>query len=137
MSITVVSPKTLSDSFEGKRIYIDRRGVLGNPFELEGESNREAVVRAFGVYLYQVYEKDADPAEESNRLAQKHGLAISKSWKRPTREAFVTKFTELLTLHKEQTSLELVCHCKHPEKEVACHGDMYVRAINYYATKEF
>ena len=49
MGIHVVSKRT----FKGDGIYVGRPSVLGNPFKMQSEADREKVIREYRVWLWE------------------------------------------------------------------------------------
>lgn len=88
--------------------YIGRPSVLGNPFVLGEDGNREEVVDKYRRWLWKNIQGDGPVLRELFRL-------------------------------KEQTrkgELILICWCKRPDKEVACHGDVIEQALQWLDKKE-
>jgi len=52
----------------GKGEYVGRPSVLGNPFPLRSEEERERVIRRFEEWLEQALKRDAKVRAEMNRL---------------------------------------------------------------------
>ncbi|UFP93617.1 DUF4326 domain-containing protein [Gloeobacter morelensis] len=83
--------------------YIGRPSVLGNPFVLGEHGSRDEVVEKYRRWL----------------------------WEQIKEEGAV--YRELLRLKAaaQKRELLLVCWCKRPNKEVACHGDIIKQAIEW------
>jgi len=77
-------------------VLIDRTTIFGNPFP-EWKWGREECIRKFERYFYDRIERD--PA-----------------WK-----------AEVLAIRDKGNNgvVRVGCHCKQPDREVACHGDVY------------
>lgn len=119
MTYTVVNLKTTKMG-----IRCDRASVLGNPFDLRNESERDAVIQAYRKYLWEVVHTWEDPVNSATHIAMDKGLAIASKWKRPTREALVMELQRI----EEMQSATLLCWCA-PK---ACHCDVIVRYLDWW-----
>ncbi|AGY60353.1 DUF4326 domain-containing protein [Gloeobacter kilaueensis] len=88
--------------------YIGRPSVLGNPFVLGQDGNRQEVIEKYRRWLWQKLKQGGPVLDELCRLQQ---LAY-------------------------QRELVLVCWCKRPDREVACHGDVLKQAIEWLDRRE-
>lgn len=105
-------------------VRCDRASVLGNPFDLRNESERDAVIQAFRKYLWEVCHVWEEPEHAAMAIAEKMGLAIAPKWKKPTREALVLEIQRL----EQMESATLLCWCS-PKP---CHCDIIVRYLEWW-----
>jgi hypothetical protein len=102
---------------------VDRRTWLGNPFHLNSESDRAAVVAAHKLYLWMLVNPNALPMEPVDvvhfLLLRDHTLTLSSTWQRPKRTEFMQAISMLHKAAHEQECLQLGCWCA-PK---ACHAD--------------
>jgi uncharacterized protein YeaO (DUF488 family) len=90
-------------------VYIGRGSLLGNPFShLESKydtflcKDRQEAINRYEAFIYSKMDSDGDiVANELKRLAE-----IVKT-----------------------NNINLVCHCKHPSRDVQCHGDIIKNII--------
>jgi hypothetical protein len=69
--IKVVNIKTFDSSrIDGEVFNIMRPSILGNPFKMEDESDREIVVRSFYHYLRKEFTKKEEVFNELKRLTE-------------------------------------------------------------------
>lgn len=94
------------DSTPGE--YIGRPSVLGNPFVIGQDGDRVQVVDKYRRWLWQGINEDGLILRELHRLKA---------------QAYCHE-------------LVLVCWCKRPGKDVACHGDVIKQAIEWLDYKE-
>jgi len=67
-NITVVNKKTFKTPEKGKVIDISRPNILGNPFKMENEDQRELVCIKFYHYLREEYKKKGQIYDELIRI---------------------------------------------------------------------
>ncbi len=94
------------DSTPGE--YIGRPSVLGNPFVIGQDGDRVQVVNKYRRWLWQGINQGDSILKELHRLRE---------------QAY-------------RHELVLVCWCKRPRKDVACHGDVIKQAIEWLDYKE-
>ena len=82
-------------------VWVDRRSVLGNPFPMRSEDQRETVIQQYRVWLWQRLQTKTVPV-----LREMH---------------------RILRLEKQYGTVRLMCHCK-PK---ACHADVLIKALNW------
>ena len=113
MKIKVVNLRK-NRSVQGYRC--DRTSVLGNPFHMFAEPERDAVVSAFREYLHEVANKGASPVEVVPGLAQKYNVMQSGAWQSPSRDQVMTDLAKL----EAMSEVRLLCWCA----PLACHCDV-------------
>jgi len=88
--------------------YIGRPSVLGNPFVIGQDGDRAEVVNKYRRWLWQ---------------EMKEGSSVLKELDRLKTEA-------------QRHELVLICWCKRPKVDVACHGDVIKQAIEWLDRQE-
>ena len=91
-------------SFETNHVWVDRRSVLGNPFEMKEKTSQERnrVIAQYRKWLWeQIQSKNAKVINELNRL---------------------------LYLERQFNKLCLVCWCK----PLPCHSDVLVKCLEWW-----
>lgn len=101
----------------------DRASVLGNPFDLRNESERDAVVEGFRFYLELVARREWEPVRAAEFFAERMRLQISGKWKRPSRTVFMKALDVLLEKRPEW----LLCWCV-PKR---CHCDVLISFVEW------
>lgn len=90
--------------YDGSSYYIGRPSIFGNPYRIDAQSNRATVIEKYRKWL----------------------------WYQINREGKVrTEFLKLAELSRHE-DIKLGCWCKLKTKQVACHGDVIIAAINWY-----
>ena len=113
-------------------VRCDRTSVLGNPFEMKDESQRDAVIKGFRIYLNTVALKGIDPDIAATTIAKQHGLDLSNSWNPKTRSHIMNELQRIQSL-SERGEITLLCWCA-PKK---CHCDIIVNYLNYVKSLNF
>jgi hypothetical protein len=90
-------------TYRGAGVYIGRPSLLGNPFEIGVHGERQDVIRFYRQWLWERMVEQGGVYAELKRLAR---LA-------------------------KQGDLTLICWCKQPDRQIACHGDVIKRAVEY------
>lgn len=114
MQITVLNKRTLSDPLPGvTRVYVGRPSVLGNPFAIGRDGDRDTVVAKYRRWLY----------------SQLRGVR--------TGDAAVRRAVHDLLAKARTGPLELVCWCA----PAPCHADVLRSALlwldeHYRANRE-
>ncbi len=103
-------------------IRVDRASVLGNPFELTNEEDRDKICNAYKEWLYNQIN---NPSNYSLDLAEwtNKGFKIGFKFKYPTSNQVRKEISRLLNLIKQGKKLRLLCWCKEVDREVQCHAD--------------
>lgn len=98
MGIYVVSRRDF-----GEGVYIGRPSLLGNPFVMKNEADREKVIAQYRIWLWQ-------KVKERDKI-----------------------FAELVRVKKlaEQGDVYLVCWCRSKSNPKACHGDVIASCIEW------
>lgn len=112
-------------------IRVDRASVLGNPFELTKEEDRDKVCDAYEEWLQ---ENLRILLSNYNGVAldpylKKYYIAKASKFKYPTSNQVRKEINRLLTLIKQGNRLRLTCWCKEPDKEVRCHADSIKKVL--------
>lgn len=114
--------KTKNVRFTKDGVLCDRTTPLGNPFFMKNESERSLVIQAFRLYLYRVAVLNYTPEKAARDVASSLKVRIPSTWKKPSREEFMSMLDKLQELQKD-----LLCHCA-PE---ACHCDVIISYLNW------
>ena len=101
-------------------VRVDRSSVLGNPFELVSESQRELVVRAFEVWFWNVIVKD----DTDTKTFTEKGLKLAKAYRRPSAKEIQEELLRICLLAKRKR-VTLLCWCS-PKM---CHGEVILRYL--------
>jgi hypothetical protein len=104
MQIRVVNKHYCTEPGE----YVGRPSMLGNPFVIGRDGNREEVMDKYRQWLWEKIKEGGAILDELHRL---RGLA-------------------------RRRELILICWCKRPGKEIACHGDVLKQAIEWLEREE-
>src|SRR5262249_13522003 len=90
-------------TYRGEGVYIGRPSPLGNPFRIGRDGTREEVIAAYRAWLWRQIREQGDVYREVHRPAE-----IAR-----------------------RGDLNLICWCKQPDQEVACHGDILKASLNW------
>jgi hypothetical protein len=90
-------------TYQGDGIYIGRPSLLGNPFAIGRDGTREEVIDRYRVWLWRQIKLRGEVYRELQRLTAK----------------------------AKEEDLILICWCKRPDRQIACHGDVVKRAVEY------
>jgi Domain of unknown function (DUF4326) len=123
MEITVIGKRSSGDSLV---IPIGRTTLMGNPFLLLDEIDRDRICTAHKIWLAGVLINDRDPGEYAIELARKYWLRIANTYRFPNRSAFMLEFDRISKL-AQQEPIELQCFCN----PLRCHGDNLKAAIEW------
>ena len=120
----VVNKRNLSNEIGWIDIVIDRSSVLGNPFELLDEADRDKVCNAYVVFAWHAIwlGKEFDLFD----YAKKNGLVISKKFK-DDREKARNLINQMIEGVQKGNKYRLICWC-FPKR---CHGMELVKMLNY------
>jgi len=89
-----------------------RGGILGNPFDMQGDERlREPVCEAHSEYFERVYFGGEEPVAAAKAIAKEQGLSIATAWKRPSREAYVALIDKIDEAVASGKSIEVGCYC--------------------------
>ena len=90
-------------TYRGDGIYIGRPSLLGNPYAIGKDGTRGEIIERYRDWLWQQIKLRGEVYLELQRLAAK----------------------------AKEEDLVLICWCKQPGREIACHGDLIKRAIEW------
>lgn len=94
-------------------IRCDRSSILGSPFLMTCEAERDPSCDAFSEYMAEMAtQATPSPAEIAFKIAKKYSLKISPSWKRPHSGAVFLAELEGLQNIAARGDLTLLCWCK-------------------------
>lgn len=99
-------------------IRCDRSSVLGNPFELQGEKNRVAVVYAHKQWLNQCR---LNAGVDKPIPLDVWGIKIASAFKHPTSSQVMQELDRIECLLRAGKKVRLQCWCK----PASCHCDNY------------
>lgn len=128
MNIKVVNQKNLSPELGWLDIRVDRASVLGNPFELDKLTTRDAVCDAYHEWLWANIKLVAQ-GKGSERVSLipwffKH--VIADKFKNPTAQQVVDELARLLKLLNQGKKLRLLCWCPEGKR---CHTLSIVKCL--------
>lgn len=124
MNIEVVSMKDkLSIELGTTAIRIDRTSVLGNPFAMEKEKEREKVIAAYRKWLWQVLKTPDNETANPVSLLEEYELSIAENWKNPLAGEVRKELNRILDLG----DVRLLCWCS----PLPCHGDMVKKCLEW------
>lgn len=109
--IEICSLRTTKPQYEYD-VRVDRQSVLGNPFKMDNESQRNAVCDEYAVYFDGIV---------TNNWSVLHNYCVSSD----EREEFMTELRRLYKLAKKHGKLRLFCWCA-PKR---CHAETIKRFL--------
>ena len=121
-------------------IRVDRASVLGNPFELTDEADRDKVCDAYDEWLESniIQVKASDLKHKSVDLTYwiDKGFKIAAKYKKPSCYQVCQELNKHLALLRAGKKIVYKCWCKRPDREVRCHVDSIKRRMlnKYYKT---
>jgi hypothetical protein len=89
--------------YRGEGIYIGTPSLLGNPYAIGKDGTRQDVIERYRAWLWRQIKLRGEVYRELRRLAAK----------------------------SREEDLILICWCKRPDRQIACHGDVVKRAVEY------
>lgn len=101
----------------------DRSSVLGNPFEMKTEDQRNPACDAFGQY-FDLVVGGVEPADAVKYMAQTIRLKVGRAWKAPTRDQFMVELKQIEEIARE-SPCTLLCWCN-PKR---CHVETIVNYL--------
>lgn len=127
MNIKVVNQKNLSSELGWLDIRVDRFSVLGNPFELDKATTRDAVCDSYHEWLWANIQLVAQGKgfDRASLMPWFFKHIISGKFKNPTAQQVVDELYRLLNLLKQGKKLRLLCWCE-PQR---CHADSIVKCL--------
>lgn len=90
-------------TYQGDGIYIGRPSLLGNPYAIGKDGTRQEVIERYRAWLWRQIKLRGDVYRELRRLAAK----------------------------SREEDLILICWRKRLDRQIACHGDVVKRAVEY------
>jgi len=90
-------------TYRGDGIYIGRPSLLGNPYVIGRDGTRDEVLEGYRAWLWRQIKLRGEVYRELQRLAAK----------------------------AKDDDLVLICWCKQPDRQIACHGDSVKRAVEW------
>jgi hypothetical protein len=90
-------------TYRGEGIYIGRPSLLGNPYAIGKDGARGEVIDRYRGRLWRQIKLRGEVYRELRRLAAK----------------------------SREEDLILICWCNRPDRQIACHGDVVKRAVEY------
>lgn len=111
-------------------IRVDRASVLGNPFELTKEEDRDRVCDAYEEWfqfnLSESYKENhyIDLSYWTNK-----GFKIAAKFKEPSCQQVTNEVNRHVDLLFEGKKIRYICWCKKPKVEVRCHADSIKKEV--------
>lgn len=141
--IKIVSIRDRLSSYLGYvEIRVDRASVLGNPFELTNEADRDKVCDAYDEWLTSniIQIKAYDLKHKSVDLTYwvDKGFKLAAKYKFPSCYEVCQELNKHLKLLRSGKKLVYKCWCKCPNREVRCHADSIKSTVlaKYYKTAD-
>jgi hypothetical protein len=119
MLIEIASLRNLSQSLDTVDILCDRSYLLGNPFDLRHEKDRDKVCDAFDEWLetnLRYYDGGLNKVVPLDKWIEE-GMIIAATFKNPKPQAVYKKLEEILSYLIQGKKVRLLCWC-HPKR---CH----------------
>ena len=118
-------------------IRVDRASVLGNPFELTNEEDRDKVCDAYVDWLWLnlvFVDSKTIKSIKLDSFISKRKLIISKTFKNPACFEVSREISRLINLLLDNKQLRLICWCS-PKR---CHAEAIKNVLTekYYQVKE-
>jgi len=122
----------VKENLKGTRC--DRASVLGNPYDLVNEKQRDNVCDSHWDYVLAVHaveEKLLDTVLDPSCVSN---LPVSKTWKRATPRQIKYQMQRLVVLHASTDIHYISCWCRRSTQTTKprCHCDNYVRFAQEY-----
>jgi ribonuclease HI len=110
-----------------------RRGILGNPFDMQGnERLRKSVCEAHDEYFDRVYFGGEEPVAAAKAIAKERRLAIAPTWKHPSRDEYVALIDKIDAAVASGKQLQVGCYCA----PALCHCNRLAEHWNRDRTKD-
>ena len=116
--IEVVSMRNMLPAPGWVDVRCDRSSVLGNPFQLRSEEERDMVCQQYKLWLWANIKQEADAVVHLGRW-KREGLAIASSFKHPTSRQVTRELDLMVTFCRLGKNIRLLCWCA-PKR---CHAD--------------
>ena len=113
-------------------LKVDRSSVLGNPFLIDAETGRDSCIAAYKEWLWgniQIYQDNPESSQivYPEAIANKYNVEVSVAWKKSTVKKVVNELIRIRQLNK----VRLMCWCKKPDIEIACHADVISACLRW------
>ena len=107
---------------DAAHVRIDRATVLGNPFEMRSEAERQRVIAAYREFLR--------GSASAGVISQRHGVRVAE-WhlRKHSFEARMRALSRLAERVRAGQRLRLCCSCGSTHEPVDCHGDVIVEWV--------
>lgn len=131
-NIKVVSQRNLSQEFGWTDIKCDRSSPLGNPFHMVNEAWREPVCEAYKEWLWaniQLHQKGYGFDRVILKPWTNEGFLIATAFKNPSANDVVKELQRMRQMLQSGKKIRLLCWCKQPNREVACHADTVLSCL--------
>ena len=112
--IIIGNLKNLSPRLGYFDVICDRSSVLGNPYLLEREEDREMCVEVFSTWLdmnFQAYKREDLRDKKLDPALVVPGLKIAEKYKRPTVAEIMMNIVNLAGMLDNGQKIRLLCHC--------------------------
>jgi hypothetical protein len=112
--IVIGNLKNLSPRLGYIDVICDRSSVLGNPYLLEREEDREMCVEVFSTWLdmnFQAYKREDLRDKKLDPALVVPGLKIAEKYKRPTVAEIMMNIVNLAGMLDNGQKIRLLCHC--------------------------
>lgn len=96
-------------------VRVDRKSVLGNPFLMRNESERESVCNEYAIYFDAIVKNNL-------KVLRDYGVSSKE------REAFMNELRRLYVIHRKFGKLNLFCWCA-PKR---CHAETIKKFLEQY-----
>jgi hypothetical protein len=113
--IVIGNLKNLSPKLGYIDVICDRSSVLGNPYLLEREEDREMCVEVFSTWLdmnFQAYKREDLRDKKLDPALVVPGLKIAEKYKRPTVAEIMMNIVNLAGMLDNGQKIRLLCHCE-------------------------
>lgn len=127
--IYITNLKSLSPELGYIDIRVDRASVLGNPFELTTEADRDKVSDAYDEWLAANLQQDVEVVDLQPWIDR--GLKLAAKFKKPSVLQVRKELWRHVSLLQQDKKLRYCCWCKQPNKTVRCHADSIKKTVLY------
>lgn len=129
--IKINNLKNLSTDLDYIQIKVDRSSVLGNPFELTKEEDRNKICDAYQNWLWLnlLFSDSTTVTKIKLEPWVKKRFKIATNFKSPTCKKVKEELNIHVILLSKGYKLSYNCWCKLPDKEVRCHADSIKESV--------
>ena len=112
-------------------IRVDRASVLGNPFELTNEEDRDKVCDAYNEWLHLnlLYSQEEETKYVDLNSWVELGFKIATKFKKPSCQQVGKEINRHVELLLQGKSLRYQCWCKRKDRVVRCHADSIKKQV--------